>query len=166
MTNDHATRDLWKLKNGWPKSDEAIAFDQYKLYVELADHISDRRDKANNFFLSLNTGVITAMGFLWDKHVTIQPKVLILFPLIALLSFCFFWHRLVKSYRQLTTQKFALIGAVEERLPIRLWSTEWKLLGEGKDSKKYSPLSELEEKVPIVFGAIYIGIAAMAWIWG
>jgi hypothetical protein len=157
--------NFWKTPKGLLKAEEALAFDQYKMYVELADHISDRRDKANNFFLSLNTGVITAMGFLWDKHVAIQPKCLIIFPLIALLSFCYFWHRLVKSYRQLTTQKFILIGHVEDRLPIRLWSTEWKLLGEGKDSKKYSPLSELEEKVPVVFGVIYVGISVIAWIW-
>jgi hypothetical protein len=165
VSDSRPLENLWTAKKRLSKAEEAVAFEQYKMYVQLADHISDRRDKANNFFLSLNTGVITAVGFLWDKHTVIQPKELIVFPLGALLAFCYFWHRLVKSYRQLTTQKFILIGAVEERLPVRFWSTEWKLLGEGKDTKKYSPLSELEEKVPIVFGAIYIGIAVITWFW-
>lgn len=32
----------------------------YKLYVEMADHISDRREKANSFFLTINTALESA----------------------------------------------------------------------------------------------------------
>ena len=165
MRKSGEVKNLWQAKKAWSKEDQAMAFEQYKLYVQLADHISDRRDKANNFFLSLNTGVIAVVGFLWDKQASIRPKSLLLLPLVALLAFCYFWRRLVTSYRQLTTQKFILVGIVEERLPIKLWSTEWKMLGEGKDRKKYAPLSELEEWVPILFAVVYLGLAVIVWVW-
>ena len=37
---------------------------QYKICVEMADKISARRCTANNFFLSINTFLLTAIGVL------------------------------------------------------------------------------------------------------
>src|SRR5262245_9792406 len=36
--------------------------EQYKLYVEMADRISQRRGTANTFFLTVNTAIIGALG--------------------------------------------------------------------------------------------------------
>lgn len=37
-------------------------FEQYKLYVESAEKISDRRQNANNYFLTINTALISFLG--------------------------------------------------------------------------------------------------------
>ncbi len=37
-------------------------FEQYKLYVEMADRVSERRSTANNFFLAANTLLISVFG--------------------------------------------------------------------------------------------------------
>lgn len=151
---DDPKKNLWK-NTKLSKTDEEVLLEQYKLYVEMADRISERRDKANSFFLTLNIGIVTAFGFLWDKHLDFDPKCMVVLPLIVVLGFCWFWYRLVKSYRQLNGAKFVLVGEMEKKMPARLWATEWVLLGEGKDPNKYAPFSHIEQNLPKAFGALY-----------
>ena len=64
---------------------------------------------------------------------------------------------LVRSYRQLNTAKFKVIGALEERLPASAyWRAEWVALGEGEDWHKYLPLTPLEQWVPMLFALVYL----------
>ena len=43
---------------------KAHLLEQYKLYVEMADRISARRQTANSFFLSINTAIIALISYL------------------------------------------------------------------------------------------------------
>lgn len=130
--------------------------EQYKIYVEMADRISARRAVANTFFLTINTSVFTVIGVVWSAKPAATPWWLVI-PLLALLAECAAWFYLVRSYRQLNTAKFKVVGALEERLPASpYWNAEWHALGEGRDRSKYWPLTHLEQWVPILFGVIYL----------
>ncbi len=130
--------------------------EQYKIYVEMADRISARRSLTNTFFLTLNIAVFTFTG----AFLQIQPRTaswLLAFPLVALLGQCAAWFYLVRSYRQLNTAKYEVVGALEAGLPASpYWLAEWTALGEGKDRAKYWPLTHLEQWVPILFATIYL----------
>jgi len=131
--------------------------EQYKLYVEMADRISARRSSANTFFLTLNTLIVTALS-LCSERFSRLPVILICFAAIAL---CYLWKRLIDSYSQLNTAKYLVIGELEKKLPSSpYWSAEWSALGEGKDPKKYRPLTSVETWVPIVFMALYLLLGA------
>jgi hypothetical protein len=131
--------------------------EQYKIYVEMADRISARRATTNTFFLTLNTSVLTVFGVFWSARPQFTPWWLVL-PMLALVGECAAWFYLVRSYRQLNTAKYQVIGALEERLPASpYWRAEWTALGEGRDRSKYWPLTHLEQWVPILFVAIYLG---------
>lgn len=41
---------------------KAHLFEQYKLYIESAEKISDRRQSANNYFIAINTALISLLG--------------------------------------------------------------------------------------------------------
>ena len=45
------------------KPDKGILLEQYKLYVEMADRISQRRQSANNYFLSVNILLFSIMSY-------------------------------------------------------------------------------------------------------
>lgn len=130
---------------------------QYKLCVEMAEQISSRRAAANAFFLTLNSTIISlTVGAITSKDFTVS---VISALFIAILGFvlCYIWYRLILSYRQLNTAKFKVIGELEKRLPASpFYLAEWKLLGEGKDKKLYTPLSAIETNVPLVFSIIYL----------
>lgn len=155
---------LWNsgvtLKNDY-QSDEQYRehiLEQYKLYVEMADRISNRRDVANAFFLTLNGLIFGAIGVMIDKGFQFEPKWTIFFPLAVLLLGCFFWWRLILSYKQLNGAKWAIVGEFETRLPASPYGkAEWKnALKEGKDRKVYWPLTHLESWIPWLF---FVGYA-------
>jgi hypothetical protein len=140
---------------GFDKQRDAV-LEQYKLYVEMADRVSNRRGQANTFFLTVNTAVFTLLGVFVQRQ-TREGEWLLIFPLFALLGQCLAWFYLVRSYRQLNTAKFIVIGLLEERLPASpYWRAEWSALGEGRDRQKYWPLSHLEQWVPLLFAFTYV----------
>ena len=153
--------DLWIIPENEYLQNKSLyqshILEQYKIYVEMADRISARRNLANVFFLTLHTTIVGAMGFAFEKIELVNSKWLLTFPVISIVTMCYVWWRLIKSYRQLNTAKYQVIGALEKRLPASpYWSAEWKALGEGKDKNKYIPLTHLENFIPMIFGSLYI----------
>jgi hypothetical protein len=138
-------------------SELPVVLEQYKLYVEMADRVASRRSLANTFFLTLNTLVFTGIGVLWQDPPQASAW-LGLFPLVVLVLQCAVWFWTIRSYRQLSAAKWAVVGAVERRLPMSpWWRAEWKALGEGKDPARYWPLTRVEQWVPWLFALAYIG---------
>src|SRR5438034_3768921 len=81
---------------------QAHLFDQYKLYVEMADRISSRRQTANSYFLNINTGLLGFAGYVGTRD-TSGYLWLVASAGIAL---SYLWYRLVPSYRDLNTATF------------------------------------------------------------
>lgn len=135
---------------------QAAVMDQYKLCVEMADRISQRRALANTFFLTLNTAIFTVIAVFWKDRPS-APKWALWFPLVVVIGQCFAWFYLVRSYRQLNAAKYEVVGALEEGLPASPYSrAEWFALGEGKDWRKYWPLTHIEQWIPVLFGLTYL----------
>ena len=135
-------------------------FEQYKLYVESIEKTSDRRQHANNYFITINTALISLIGL--SFQIKIFENLAGIKSVLAFVGIviCFiFWH-LIRSYKQLNTGKFAVIHEIEKCLPLALYKYEWEILGEGKDNKKYYPFSHVELLIPWVFGIIY---ALLGW---
>lgn len=126
----------------------------------MADRISARRALANTFFLTLHSAILTLIGVFWKDQPLISEWVIVL-PLIVALGLCLAWFWLVRSYRQLNSGKYAVIAALERRLPASpFWRGEWFALGEGPPG--YVPLTHLEQWVPALFAAAYTIGAVLA----
>jgi hypothetical protein len=132
---------------------------QYELYVEMADRISQRRDAANRYLMTLCSGLVAIAAFLLGKERT--PLLAgTEWPAIWLLSFCgcvlcVLWWRLIRSYKDLNSGKFAVIHALESRLPARVYAAEWAALGFGRRIELYLPFTEIEGRVPWVFFCLF-----------
>ncbi|MFF4209156.1 hypothetical protein ACFYZE_07305 [Streptomyces sp. NPDC001796] len=144
------------------KYQEAI-LEQYKLCVEMADRVSARRNLANTFFLSVNTAAVAAVAALASHGLSTLSRWGIAAGLVILLAQCAAWWAMVRSYRQLNAAKYRVIGMLEERLPAFAYSrAEWVMLGEGRDWRRYLPLSHIEQWVPAIFALSYVlGSAAL-----
>jgi len=133
-------------------------FEQYKLYVEMADRISARRMQANSFFIGVHTALITAFTVLMKEKV-LSASIVGLAPFIAVVLLCFVWWRVVYSYKQLNSVKFKVVHALEQMLPVAPYDAEWSALGSGNNKKLYLPLTHIENYVPICFGFLYAILA-------
>lgn len=137
--------------------------EQYKIYVEMADRISQRRATANNFFLTLHSGLI-AIGIVFLGLATQDAE----YGLAAVttgvfgLSLSILWRLILKSYRQLNGAKYTIVGELEAKLPVAPYDDEWEKLGRGEDSSKYLKLTVVEERVTYVFMAGYVALAVLA----
>jgi hypothetical protein len=146
---------LWNATADQPDAAAAI-LEQYKVYVEMADRVSARRGATNTFFLTLNTAAVSAIGLVWSGHF-VASRWILAFLFAGLIVQCLAWFWLLRSYRQLNTAKYAVVGVLEERLPASpYWAAEWKALGEGRDPARYWPLSHLEQWIPSLFVVIYL----------
>lgn len=132
--------------------------EQYKLYLGQIDKLGDRRQSSNSFFLTLNTGLCAAFAFLCAEGTPPMLRPLHLVIPVAGILISFFWHRLVSSYRQLSTGKFVVIHQMEAYLPMAPFTAEWRVLGSGKDKSKYMPLTRVEVWVPRLFIIMYAAL--------
>lgn len=168
--SDDISKILWNdtpVRNGYSSEDQYQdhILEQYKMYVEMADRISSRRDIANTFFLTLNGLALGSAGALIEKGYSLSQKWALIFPLLVLWLLCFFWNRLINSFKQLNGVKFHIVGELEMRLPASPYrKAEWEgLLKEGKDRKVYWPLTHVESKIPLIFAAAYLFAAIALW---
>ncbi|OEU92275.1 hypothetical protein DB35_06815 [Streptomyces abyssalis] len=167
---DDVSRRLWNTaidESDYTEHSEkyqTAIMDQYKLYVEMTDRMSVRRATANTFFLLVNSTVFAFIGPLTQNAPVQQDSVLVL-TFGMLLVQCGAWFWLLRSYRQLNSAKFRVIGALEERLPAAPWfRAEWAAIGGGKDKSKYWPVTQLEQWVPVVFALAYVTLLVIVTV--
>ncbi|HOL87494.1 MAG TPA: hypothetical protein PLK32_09075 [Defluviitoga tunisiensis] len=133
-------------------------FEQYKLYVESIEKTSDRRQQANNYFLTINTALISLIGLSFQFKIFENVNwIKALLAIVGIIICIVFWF-LIRSYKQLNTGKFKVIHEIEKVLPLALYKYEWEILGKGEDKSKYYPFSHIELLIPWVFGLIYIAL--------
>ena len=144
-----------------------IVVDQYRLYLDSASRISDRRGTANTFLLTANTALVTVLGLAAPKGgaFAASAQEWNWLPAVAGLTLCFAWFALIRSYRALNAAKFEVIQQLEELLPVQLYEREWGYLEKGR-SRLFIPMSRLEQLVPAVFGAIYLGMLLTLFLGG
>jgi hypothetical protein len=144
---------LWRqTKETYGDSFKADLFEQYKHYVESAEKISEQRVSANNYFLTVNAFLVTLYGLVAASRYNTYWTMLV--PVAGLLV-ALTWHRIITSYRDLNTVKFAVIHELEAYMPAALYDYEWKKAQKGR-GKAYHPLSHLERWIPTIFMVLYV----------
>ena len=61
---------------------------------------------------------------------------------------CIMWWWILDSYRAIAAAKFKVINEMERELPFAMFATEER---HYTSSKRYTPLSLIEQVVPILF---------------
>ena len=135
---------------------QAHLLEQYKLYVEMADRISSRRQSTNSFFLSVNTAIIALLSYI--NMGSNNGSSFYCLVSLAGMSLCLMWYKLLCSYKNLNTAKFEVIHEMEAKLPISPYDSEWKKVENGNNSKLYLPFTHIEFYIPWVFFVIYVFI--------
>lgn len=131
--------------------------EQYKLYVEMANQISERRVSTHNYFLTVNSGLVTLYGLASALSSDTSRNWRYLVPAAGILV-CVSWLVLIRSYRELNSAKFRVIHEIEQHLPVAGYAREWSLLDRGQ-GRRYMPLTHVEPYIPWVFLALYVLLA-------
>jgi hypothetical protein len=137
---------------------------QYRLYVEMADRISSRRAKANEFFVSVNTALIATISILAELKPSLISMTFwwVLATSFAGILVCWTWLSTISSYRQLNSGKFKIINAIEQELPLAMYNAEWAYLKPKGGVAKYNQLTNVERWVPKIFATLYFVLLIIA----
>ena len=144
------------------QADRAERLELYKTMVEMADRISQRRQAANSFYLSINTLLIGGSALTGTFATSLKQAVLI--SVVGLLV-CKYWNRSILSYKTLNTAKFGVINDIETRLIEQPFTKEWSALDPDGDGKKHNSFYETEKLVPRLFVGLYLFQIALAVPW-
>lgn len=158
MADQPASILIRNTKASYGESFKTDLFEQYKLYVESAEKISERREAANNYLLTVNAFLVTLHGLVAASRFNTLWTILI--PVAGFLV-ALTWHRIITSYRDLNTVKFKVIHELEQYMPAALYEYEWHKAEQGR-GKAYHPLSHLERWVPLIFMALYVLLAVLS----
>lgn len=134
--------------------DNSQLFEIYKIFVEMTDRISARRQIANSFFLSINMAALAVLGHFQDLHSAKH----FWFLNVGGILISWMWIAYIKSLKKLNRAKFNIIHAIEDQLSTRAYTAEWQIL--LKD-KHYWRLSDIEAYVPLVFILINVIVLIM-----
>lgn len=135
--------------------------EQYKMYSEYADRISERRITNNKFYISILSAIIVINTSLISTNlgnsVPIANPKLVLYSLSLLGIFlCGLWFISILSFRNLNKVKFAVIHQMESQLAFQCYSDEWDLATQGKSWDKYVELTKIERVFPLIMALFFI----------
>lgn len=132
--------------------------EQYKLYVEMTDRLSSRRNDASKFYTTLLTALLALIPFVLEQGlISFEKKIALSGIGIMGAVLCFIWMVNINSYKQLASLKYKVIGEMEKELPYECYNREWQIL--VANNHNYHRLSKIESYVPILFGILCLMIA-------
>ena len=137
----------------------------YKIHTELADRVSQRREGANRLFVSLLTGILIFLAaFLRYGGDTIPFRAVLIVVGVFGIFLAAAWYIVIRSYRQLNTEKFAAIHELEKKLAYPFFTREWELLGKGRNRSRYWKLTVVETSLPYIFGILYTTLVVIFFL--
>lgn len=141
--------------------DKTILLEQYKMFLQTSEDLVSRRQNVNNFYISINSALIAAFGVIWALNILPLYKFftgILLSVVGCILSVS--WIKLLASYGDLNSSKMKIISHIEKQLPASLYDAEWAALSDKLNKRKYVSFTNSEKRVPALFIAVYLCVAA------
>lgn len=137
--------------------------EQYKLYVEMADRISQRRDQSNKFYATVYSA-LAAVLLLAVRFDLSDSASAIAFLAVGIVgtALSIIWRLNIESYRAINSAKFDVIHEIETKLPFPGYKREWDILQTADRKPKYRQLTGIEQKIPLVFLALSLALVIYA----
>lgn len=154
----------YKLFNGEvEKIDRSELLEQYKIFLETSESLVNRRQTVNSFYVSANTVLVTVVGGLIAVLDSVSERAVLLLMTGAVgIVLSVSWIGILNTYGTLNASKMKVISIIERHLPAALYDTEWDVMSDKLNSKKYISFTDSEKKAPKAFMVLYIILIAAA----
>lgn len=131
--------------------------EQYKIYVQTSETLVERRQKANTYYLSVNSCLVTVYSLFITlvKSRVFSIGVSVIITLLGVVL-CTSWVKAIQTYGNLNSGKFKVINTLERKLPANMFDAEWKALSDQLNNQRYISFTKSEQDVPKIFIMAYI----------
>jgi hypothetical protein len=137
--------------------DSPCSFEEFKLYYESTERVTERRLAANRWNYSISVAILVAVAgiYSWaagNEDYAFVAGLVILFLTAVATLFCVFWLRQVEDWKALNAAKFTVLNDMASRIEFRMdegptharsfrpFDREWEIL-QRKDSLRRVRLS-------------------------
>lgn len=120
--------------------DEKVFIEQWKRMLDLAENNSERRIKANNVYLSINTLLLGGCSYFAD----FQTKLLAISGILISIL----WFVSILNYRTTNSVRYEIIRDFEKTMKYKLITEEYRKLC---NKKMYVGNALVEMIIPVVF---------------
>lgn len=158
-----------------------LSFDEFKLYYESTEKVTDRRLETNRWNYSICIGILVAIATIARFSLTTAALIWVGIAAIAILSsmatlFCALWIGQIRDFKKLNNAKFAVLNDMAPRLEFHVehpgivgsyspFDREWKKLSEldalnevGRSNIVALKSSNIEYFIPKAFGVLFVAI--------
>lgn len=132
---------------------ECVHFEEFKLFLESAERVTDRRLELNRTNASISlliiAGLGTSLAWVYDKK-DLFPIAVLAIAMISLLAamFCRWWWQQIESYKELNGAKFQILNDMARRTVFSIdekntvpsyepFAKEWQTLEERMALQKF-----------------------------
>ncbi|MHB1118349.1 MAG: RipA family octameric membrane protein [Minisyncoccota bacterium] len=128
--------------------------EQYKIVIQGIDYTSKWKHIVNNYFLTIHTLLLAAIGFsVVREQISIPVVAHQIVPVIGVVMAIAWWIT-ARGYNEVLEAKFSILHCIEEELPLALYKTEWEIL--GAFYKNPNRLARVDAAVPLIFATLYL----------
>ena len=155
------------------------SFEEFKLYYESTEKVTDRRIANNQWNYSVCVATIVAIALVWNWSITNRGFAFLSLTIVTALSalgmlFSSFWIRQIADYKSLNSAKFKVLNDIAPNVAFNTtpgledvtssnpFKREWELLEEMKALREVSTVnlialraSNIEFYLPKALRAIY-----------
>jgi hypothetical protein len=163
------------------KAGKKLAFDEFKLFYDSTEKVTDRRISANRWNYSICIAILVAVAGIINWGLS-KPNFLIItviavtFLCIMATLFCSLWIGQIRDFKALNNAKFDVLNKMapnivfgdsqtDPRVSYSPFEREWKVLRDSKAVKEISDskiialkASNIEYMVPKAFRILFIAI--------
>ena len=145
-----------------PKSNQESfnKFEEYKFFAEDTTRLSDRRQVVTNTYITINSAIIGLITFLVAQgNLTGIRLGLISFPaIIAGVVVCYFWEKLLLSYKNLLAFRFEQLKEMEKEMDgcQRMYILETERFYGADTKANQIEFSKIELQLPLAFIGLYV----------
>ena len=129
--------------------------DQYKMFQKTSEDLVARRQSVSSFYISVNSALVALLGIVMGL-VEMPTKIYVmLFMCLTGIILDFSWIRILEAYGTLNAAKMKVIHLIEEQLPVALYDTEWRVMSDKLNNRKYVSFTNSEKRIPKIFAGVY-----------
>lgn len=137
--------------------------DEYKLFVDDTARFSDRRQTISNFYLTVNSVLLVAIGLL-AKDLGAKSVLNLLLPLplvVAGVAACLWWRELIGKYKALIKLRINKLREMETEIPdsVQMYHAEDELYPRNETDNLIPGtglnISDIEKRLPHLFAVLY-----------
>jgi len=133
--------------------------EQYKLLAVHVEKLSERRQVANNFFLSMNSAIFAGMGLLAKESLSeVEHPVAMkgIFTIILVLAIVGLvmgkgWTSIIRAHQQLNHANLSILKMMEKYLVAAIFNAQHQFA-----KKHYVSLIVIEERIALSFSWMYV----------